>query len=87
MELTPLNDRVIIKKTKKKETSEGGILLPESEQEQSNTGTVISISSDNELGLEVGNTVLFGNYAGSEMKMHGETVLIVKSEELIAKIC
>ena len=87
MSLTPLNKRVLVSRTEKEKVTPGGIILPESEQEKQNTGTVVSISSDNELGLSVGDIVLFGNYAGSEIKVEGKDILILKSDELIAKVC
>ena len=81
--ITPLNDRVIIKRTEVEETSAGGIVLPGNEQEVPTTGIVIATSSDK---IKAGDTVMFGKYAGSELKINGETVLIVKFEELIAKV-
>ena len=81
--ITPLNNRVIIKRTEVEETSKGGIVLPGAEQEVPTTGIVIASASAE---LEAGNTVMFGKYAGSELKINGETVLIVKFEELIAKV-
>ena len=83
--LTPLNNRVIVKRTEKEEKSSGGIVLPSSEQDVPNTGIVIAGATEC-TGIEIGNTVLFGNYAGSEIKLNGEKVLILKFDELIAKV-
>lgn len=80
--IKPLNDRVIIKRTIAEEKSKGGIILTETEKQT--TGIVIATASD-EIG--VGDTVMFGTYAGSELKLNGEQVLIMKFEELVAKIC
>lgn len=81
--IIPLNNRVIVKRTKIQDTSAGGIILPDAEKDKPNTGTVIA-SASNE--LEVGDTVLFGTYAGAEMKLGAESVLIMKYEDIIAKI-
>ena len=56
--LTPLNDRVIIKRTKTEEKSAGGIVLPDQEKDKPNTGIIISTASDK---VKEGDTVLFGN--------------------------
>ena len=84
--LTPLNKRVIIKRTEVEKTTPSGIVLPESEQEVPNTGIVIAVADDAEDLIAAGDTVLFGKYAGSELTVNNETVLIVKAEELIAKV-
>jgi chaperonin GroES len=81
--ITPLNNRVIIKKTVADNKSAGGIIIPESETEKPTTGIVIASASAE---IEAGNTVLFSKYAGIEMKINGEEVLIVKFDELIAKV-
>jgi len=81
--LTPLNNRVIVKRTEAKETSSGGIILPDAEKEKPNTGVVIASAND---ALNPGDTILFGNYPGIEIKLNGEKVLIMKFEEIIAKV-
>ena len=80
--LIPLNDRVIIKRTQQEDKSAGGIVLPGG-GEKPNTGVVIASAND---ALHQGDLVLYGNYAGSEIKLNNETVLIVKFEEIIAKV-
>jgi chaperonin GroES len=84
--ITPLNDRVIIKRNKTEETSAGGIVLPGDEREIPTTGIVIAVADSAEDKIAAGDTVMFGKYAGSELKVNGETVLIVKFDELIAKV-
>ena len=81
--ITPLNNRVIIKRTAIEEKSAGGIIIPTDEQEKPTTGIVIASASAE---LEPGNTVMFSKFAGIELKINGEDVLIVKFEELIAKV-
>ena len=79
--ITPLNDRVIIKRAQQEEKSAGGIIL----QDKIDTTTGLVLASAND-SLEVGDTVLFSKYAGMEFTVAGEVVWIMKYDELIAKI-
>ena len=79
--ITPLNDRVIIKRAQQEEKSAGGIIL----QDRIDTTTGLVLASAND-SLEVGDTVLFSKYAGMEFTVAGEVVWIMKYDELIAKI-
>ena len=79
--ITPLNDRVIIKRAQQEEKSAGGIIL----QDKIDTTTGLVLASAND-SLETGDTVLFSKYAGAEFNVGGETLWIMKYEELIAKI-
>ena len=81
--LTPLNDRVIIKRAQQEEKSAGGIHLGVADKLDTTTGLVLASANDS---LEVGDTVLFSKYAGMEFTVAGEVVWIMKYEELIAKI-
>ena len=81
--LTPLNDRVIIQRTKPAEKTIGGIVIPNASEEKTTTGIVIACANGK---VKVGDTVLFSKYAGTEFKIGAEDVLIVKYDELIAKI-
>ena len=79
--ITPLNDRVIIKRAKQEEKSAGGIIL----QDRIDTTTGLVLASAND-SLEIGDTVLFSKYAGMEFTVAGQVVWIMKYDELIAKI-
>ena len=81
--LTPLNDRVIIQRTKPEEKTIGGIVIPNASEEKTTTGIVIACANGK---VKSGDTVLFSKYAGIEFKIGAEDVLIVKYDELIAKI-
>lgn len=83
--LTPLNNRVVVKATQKEETSAGGIVLPSSEQEKPTTGQILACSA-NDQGIEVGDIVLFSKYAGNEMKVDGLDILVMKIDDLVAKL-
>lgn len=82
--ITPLNNRVIVKQTDVEVTSEGGIVLPSAEQDKPTTGQVIACTKNDE--VEVGDVVLFSKYAGTEMKVSGQAVLVLKLDELVAKL-
>jgi chaperonin GroES len=81
--LTPLHDRVIVKRIEEKETVKGGIIIPDSAKEkpqEREKGERIP------LDVNVGDRVLFGKYSGSEIKIDGEELLILREEEILAKL-
>ncbi|MDP1880821.1 MAG: co-chaperone GroES [Parachlamydiaceae bacterium] len=88
--LKPLGNRVVVKRSKK-ETSKGGILLPDSAQEKPREGEVIAAGPGkrNEngqvetLGIKVGDRVLFGSYAGTEYKQDDEEYLILSEDDIL----
>ena len=92
--VTPLGDRVLIQRTAAEETSQGGIILPDSAKEKPAEGTVISvgagkINSDGErvsMTLKAKDKVLFSSYAGSEIKLDGNDYLIMGEDEVLAVI-
>ncbi len=92
MKLRPLHDRVIIKRTKEEEKTKGGIIIPDTAKEKPVEGTVIAVGDGKitedgkKLPLEVkeNDKVLFGKYAGTEIKIDGEEHLIMKEDEIIA---
>jgi len=91
MKLNPLFDRVVIKPTAESEKTKGGILLPNSAQEKPQTGVVIAIGNGlnpdgetTEMQVKVGDTVIYSKYAGSEFKLDGETLILVRQTELLA---
>ena len=91
--LTPLHDRVIVKRIGEKETVKGGIIIPDSAKEKPQEGEVIAVGAGKRekgeripLDVNVGDRVLFGKYSGSEIKLDGEEYLILREEEILAKI-
>lgn len=94
MAMTPLFDRIVVKRTDGEEKSAGGIFLPDAAQEKRQEGTVIAVGNGKllddgtlvPLELTGGERVLFGKYAGSEIKYGGETYLIMREEEVLAVI-
>ncbi len=89
--LTPLHDRVVIKRIEEQETVRGGIIIPDSAKEKPQEGEVIAVGkgkSNDEgkvfpLDVKEGDRVLFGKYAGTEITIDGEQLLILREEEIL----
>src|SRR5438034_8038346 len=89
--LTPLHDRVVIKRIEEQETVRGGIIIPDSAKEKPQEGEVIAVGkgkSNDEgkvfpLDVKEGDRVLFGKYSGTEIKLDGEELLIMREEEVL----
>lgn len=94
MGITPLFDRIVVKRTEGESTSAGGIYLPEAAQEKRQEGTVVSVGAGRlleegivvPLELKGGEKVLFSKYAGNEVKLGGETVLVMREDEVLAVV-
>src|SRR5438046_10310708 len=91
--LTPLHDRVIVKRIEEKETVKGGIIIPDSAKEKPMEGEVIAVGAGKRekgelipLDVKRGDRVLFGKYVGTELKLDGEEYLILGEEEIMAKL-
>lgn len=88
--LTPLHDRVVIRRVQETETVRGGIIIPDTAKEKPQEGLVIAVGTGRHekgqtipLAVKEGDRVLFGKYAGTEIKIEGEELLIVKEEEIL----
>ncbi len=94
MNIRPLHDRVIVKRVEEETTSPGGIVLPGSATEKPQRGEVVAVGNgrilDNgevrALDVKAGDSVLFGKYSGSEVKVDGEEYLVMKEEDIIGII-
>jgi len=95
MNIRPLYDRVVVRRNEEEQTTAGGILLPGSAQEKPNQGDVIAVgegkSLDNgeirPLAVKVGDTVVFGQYAGSNtIEIDGEELIIMGESEIFAVV-
>ena len=91
--LTPLHDRVIVKRIEDKETVRGGIIIPDSAKEKPQEGEVVAVGAGKRekgelipLDVKPGDRVLFGKYSGTEIKIEGEELLILREEEILAKL-
>ncbi len=94
MNLRPLHDRVIIKRMEEERTSPGGIVIPDSAAEKPSKGEVVAAGKGkrNETGeiiamdVKVGDKVLFGKYSGTEVKVDGQDLLVMREEDIMAVI-
>ena len=94
MKIRPLHDRVIVKRMEEERMSAGGIVIPDAATEKPIKGEVIAAGNgkilDNGdirgLDVKVGDRVLFGKYAGTEVKVEGEELLVMKEDDIMAVI-
>ncbi len=94
MNIRPLQDRVIVKRMEEETTSAGGIVLPDSATEKPIRGEVLAVGPgkilDNgekrPLEVKVGDTVLFGKYSGTEVKLDDEELLVMREEDIMGVI-
>ena len=94
MKLRPLHDRVIVKRMEEERLSAGGIVIPDSATEKPVRGEVLAVGNgkilDNgdkrALDISVGDIVLFGEYSGTEVKVDGEELLVMREEDVMAVI-
>ena len=92
MKLQPLFDRVVIKRMEEEKLSAGGIVIPDSATEKSIKGEVIAVGDGKALDngsvrkplVKVGDKVVFGKYAGTELKLDGNEYLFVKEDDIFA---
>jgi len=91
---TPLHDRILIRRVEEAETSRGGIIIPDSAKDKPQEGEVVSVGKGkiNEEGkvhpldVKEGDRILFGKYAGTEIKLDGEDFVIMREEEVLGII-
>jgi chaperonin GroES len=94
MKLRPLHDRVIIKRLEAETKSAGGIVIPDTAAEKPIKGEVVAVGSGKILedgkvrpvGVKAGEKVLFGKYSGTEIKVDGQELLVMREEDLMAVI-
>jgi len=94
MNIRPLHDRVVVRRMEEERTSAGGILIPDSAAENPMRGEVVAIGTgkrlDNgeicALAVKVGDTVLFGKYSGTEIKIDGDDVVVMREDDIMAVV-
>jgi chaperonin GroES len=94
MKVRPLHDRIIVQRVEEEEQRVGGIIIPDSAKEKPQQGKVIAVGKGRiekdgkvtPLDVKAGDTVLFGKYAGQEIRLDGEDFLIVREEEVLGVI-
>ena len=87
MKLKPLHDKVLVKRTDEEQTTPGGIVLPGSATEKPSQGEVVAVgpgTKENPVTVKVGNTVLYGKYSGTELKLDGKDYLIMRESDILA---
>ena len=94
MKVKPLNDRILVSRIEEKEQKKGGIIIPDAAKEKPMEGKVIAVGtghvekdgSKRPLEVKVGDRVLFGKYAGTEVKVDGEELLVMREDDIMAVI-
>ena len=94
MKIRPLHDRVIVKRLEEDRTSPGGILIPDTAAEKPVQGKIVAIGKGRILengqvrpcDVKVGDTILFGKYSGTEVKLEGDELVVMREEDVMAVI-
>jgi chaperonin GroES len=94
MNLKPLQDRILVQRVEEEKTTKGGIIIPDTAKEKPAEGKVIAVGSGKigddgkRIALEVkeGDRILFGKYAGTEVKIEGEEYLIMREDDVLGVI-
>ncbi len=94
MKFTPLHDKVLVKRTEAEEKSAGGIVLPGSATEKPSQGEVVAVGPGKKtengdvspVGVAVGDTVIFGQYGGNEIKIDGDEYLILSESDIFGVV-
>jgi chaperonin GroES len=87
MKVKPLADRVMVKLEKNEAKTAGGIIIPDTAQEKTQTGVVIEVGDDKEvIKVKAGQKVMYDKYAGTQVKIDGEEHLILKMSDIIAVV-
>src|SRR6202051_1344533 len=91
--VTPLHDRVLVKRLEAKEVAKSGIIIPDTAKEKPQEGEVIAVGAGKiekgkriPLDVKAGDRILFGKYTGSEIKVDDQEYLILREEEILAKL-
>ena len=94
MKVRPLHDRVIVRRMEEETTSAGGIIIPDNAAEKPASGEIVAAGKGKitdsgdvrAMDVKVGDKVLFGKYAGTEVKVDGEELLVMKEDDIVAVI-
>jgi chaperonin GroES len=92
MKVRPLHDRLVVRRSEEKETARGGIIIPDTAKEKPVEGEVLAVGNGKvlengtklALDVKVGDKILFGKYSGTDIKVDGEDVLILREDEVLA---
>ena len=92
MKIRPLHDRVIVKRLEEERTSPGGIVIPDSAAEKPMQGKIMAVGKGKiledgtvrPLDVKVGDKILFGKYGGTEVKIDGDELVVMREEDIMA---
>lgn len=87
--LNPINDRVVVRRLDAEEVTPGGIIIPDTAKEKPQQGEVIAVGpgkKDYTMNVKKGDRVLFGKYAGQELHLNGEELLVMREDDILAVI-
>jgi chaperonin GroES len=87
LNVSPLHDRVIVRPAKAEEKTAGGIIIPDTAKEKPQRGTVVAAGpgkKDEPVSVKAGDSVLYGKYAGTEIQIEGEDLLILRESDILA---
>jgi chaperonin GroES len=92
--LRPLGDRILVKRVKEEERTKGGIIIPDTAKEKPQEGKIVAVGKgkydDNgkliPIEVKAGDKILFGKYSGSEFKLEGEDLLILREDDILGII-
>jgi len=92
MKVRPLHDRLVVRRIEEKETAKGGIIIPDTAKEKPQEGQIVAVGNGKilengtkvALEVKVGDKILFGKYSGTEIKIDGEDVLILREDDVLA---
>ncbi|ADK80840.1 co-chaperone GroES [Sediminispirochaeta smaragdinae] len=86
MKIKPLGDRVLVKLESGEEKTAGGIFIPQTAQEKTQTGVVVEIGDDETIKVKAGDKVMYDKYAGTQIKVDGEEHLLLRFSDILAVI-
>ena len=94
MKLRPLGDRILVKRIKEEEKTKGGIIIPDTAKEKPQEGKVVAVgkgkvADDGKLispEVKAGDKILFGKYSGSEIKLEGDDLIVLREDDILGII-
>jgi chaperonin GroES len=93
VQIAPLHDRVLVRRLEEKETAKGGIIIPDTAKEKPQEGEVIAVGAGKiekgkriPLDVKAGDRILFGKYTGNDISLEGQEYLILREEDILAKL-
>ena len=94
MKIRPLHDRLLVKRLEEQETTKGGIIIPDSAKEKPIEGQIMAVGNGKitdsgdvrPLDVKAGDRILFGKYSGTEVKVEGEDLLVMREDDVMAVV-